>query len=66
KARDASRALSDEATASLLATFKEAGMKVNDIDLDAFKAAVPPIYEGIGEIVGPDFMEKATTIISGS
>ncbi|GAB5375938.1 MAG: TRAP transporter substrate-binding protein [Acuticoccus sp.] len=63
KAKAASRAQSDENTASLLDEFKAAGMKVNEIDLAAFKEAVPPIYEEIGKIVGPEFMEQATTIV---
>lgn len=66
KARDVSREAADEASASLLSTFKEAGMEVNEIDLEAFKDAVPPIYESISEIVGPDFMERAQAIVADS
>jgi TRAP-type C4-dicarboxylate transport system substrate-binding protein len=64
-AKQASRAQSDENTAMLLDEFKAAGMTVNDIDLDAFKAAVPPIYDEIAAIIGPDFMDKATSIVEG-
>lgn len=64
-ARDASRARSDANTASLLDTFKAAGMQVNDIDLAAFKAATPPIYEGIAAIVGADFMNQVTAAAAG-
>ena len=64
-AKAASRAQSDENTASLLSEFEAAGMEVNEIDLAAFKEAVPPIYEEIGAIVGPEFMDKATTVVEG-
>ncbi|WP_075222519.1 TRAP transporter substrate-binding protein [Acuticoccus yangtzensis] len=65
-AREASRAQSDENTANLLGEFEAAGMEVNEIDLAAFKEATPPIYEEIGTIVGPDFMDKATAIVGGN
>ena len=64
-AKAASRAQSDENTSSLLSEFEAAGMEVNEIDLAAFKEAVPPIYEEIGAIVGPEFMDKATTVVEG-
>ena len=63
KAVAASRALSDDNAAAQLEDFKAAGMKINEIDLAAFKAAIPPIYEEIGTIVGPDFMEKVVAIV---
>jgi tripartite ATP-independent transporter DctP family solute receptor len=45
--------------ASLVATFEAAGVQVNEADIDAFKAAVGPIYANIAKIVGKDFAEKA-------
>lgn len=66
EAREASRTLSDESDASLLGEFEAAGVEINDADLDAFKAKIDPIYEEIGQIVGPDFMEQAVADIEGS
>ncbi len=45
--------------ASLVATFEAAGVKVNEADIDAFKAVTGPIYANIAKIVGKDFADKA-------
>ena len=59
----ATRRLSAESDASLVAEFEQAGVEVNQADVESFKAVTPPIYEMIGEVAGPDFVEKALAAI---
>ena len=59
----ATRRLSADSDASLVAEFEQAGVEVNQADVESFKAVTPPIYEMIGEVAGPDFVEKALAAI---
>ena len=59
---EATRELSDESDANLVAFFEEAGVAVNAPDLTPFKAAAAPIHEKIGEIVTPEFMAKVVEL----
>lgn len=55
-AAEATRELSDDSDAKLVAEFEEAGVAVNAPDLAPFKVAAEPINAEIAAIVGPDFM----------
>ena len=53
------RRLSAESDASLVSEFEGHGVMVNQADVESFKAVTGPIYMKIGEVAGPDFVEKA-------
>lgn len=55
------RRLSAASDASLVAEFEAAGVKVNEVDIDSFKAATGPIYDNIAKIVGKEFAAKVLT-----
>lgn len=57
EAAEYTRALGAEADASLLGDLG-ASMKVNEIDLAAFKQAAGPIWEEVGAMAGSDFAAK--------
>ena len=52
------RRLSAESDASLVSEFEGHGVMVNQADVESFKAVTGPIYMKIGEVAGPDFVEK--------
>ena len=58
------RRLSAESDASLVSEFEAQGVEVNQADVESFKAVTGPIYEKIGEIAGPDFVEKTMAAIN--
>lgn len=63
EAAEVTRDLSAESDASLVSEFEKAGVKVNQADVESFKAVTGPIYDQIGEIVGADFVNKTLTTI---
>ena len=58
------RRLSADSDASLVSEFEAQGVAVNQADVESFKAVTGPIYEKIGEVAGPDFVEKALAAIN--
>ena len=58
------RRLSAESDASLVSEFEAQGVAVNQADVESFKAVTGPIYEKIGEVAGPDFVEKTLAAIN--
>lgn len=55
---EATRALSDESDATLVAEFEAAGLSVNQPDLAAFKEAAAPLREEFAMIVTPEFLAE--------
>ncbi|WP_127143577.1 TRAP transporter substrate-binding protein [Pelagibacterium montanilacus] len=60
----ATRELSDEQDARLVAFFEEAGVEVNTPDLASFQAASEPIYDEIAAVVSQEFMDSVLEIIN--
>jgi tripartite ATP-independent transporter DctP family solute receptor len=58
------RRLSAESDATLVSEFEAQGVAVNQADVESFKAVTGPIYEKIGEVAGPDFVEKTLAAIN--
>jgi len=57
-AAEATFVVSDEKDSSLLKFFEEKGVQINEPDIAAFQAAVPPIKAEIAKIVTPEFMAQ--------
>lgn len=57
------RQLGTEGDATLLAELSET-MEVNDIDLTAFREAVVPIWEQVGEMAGADFAQEVVDLVN--
>jgi tripartite ATP-independent transporter DctP family solute receptor len=64
EAAEYTRQLGTEADATLL-TELEATMQVNEIDLEAFKAASEPIWEQVGAMAGSDFAASVIEAAAG-
>ncbi|MGZ9811690.1 TRAP transporter substrate-binding protein [Pseudoroseicyclus sp. H15] len=60
---EATRVLSDESDASLVAEFEAAGMEVNTPDLAAFKEAAAPLRADFAGIVGEEFLIQVEGIL---
>lgn len=59
----ATRELSDEKDAELVAKFEAAGVAVNTPDLAAFQAAAEDIHAEIAKIVTPEFMDRVKGLV---
>jgi len=62
-AAQATRELAAESDARLVSEFEAAGVMVNEADVAAFKAVTGPIYDAIGEVAGPEFVNKVLAIL---
>jgi tripartite ATP-independent transporter DctP family solute receptor len=57
-AAEKSRAAGEKADSELVQTFEDAGVEVNEIDKEAFRAATKPIWEELRSEVGQEFSDK--------